>query len=117
MAEQLLDDESESLIRKVIERAKEGDMSALRLCLERILPPRRDRPVHFEIPKLNSADDAGKAMAAITAAVACGHLTPTEAAELSNVIGSYVKVLEANEFEQRLRALEEQSFVGRTHAP
>jgi Family of unknown function (DUF5681) len=70
IAEQLLDGEAETLIRKAIEKAKRGDMVALRLCLDRIVPPRRDRPVHFTIPELNSAADASKAMAAITAAVA-----------------------------------------------
>ena len=106
LAEQLLDGEAEALTRKVIEAAKGGDMVALRLCLDRILPPRRDRPVHFTIPVLNSADNASKAMAAITTAVASGELTPTEAAELSSVIAAYVKVVESVEVEKRLCALE-----------
>lgn len=45
-------------------------------------------------------------MAAITAAVASGELTPTEAAELASVITAYVKAIEATEIEQRLQALE-----------
>jgi hypothetical protein len=57
------------------------------LCLERIVPPRDDRPVHFEIPSLSSAGDESKVMAAITAAVAGGELTPSEATELSRVLG------------------------------
>ncbi len=106
IAEQLLDGEAEEIIRKVIKKAKQGDMTALRLCLDRIVPPRRDRPVHFTIPVLNSADDASKAMAAIAAAVACGQLTPIESAELSNVVEVYVRAIEARDFEARLRALE-----------
>ena len=108
IAEQLLDGEAETLTRKAIELAKRGNMVALRLCLDRIVPPRRDRPVHFTIPGLNSVDDASKAMAAITVAVARGDLTPSEAAELSRVIETYVKAIEVTEIEQRLRALEEQ---------
>ena len=68
---------------------------------------RRDRPVHFVLPPLISADDASQAMAAITTAVACGELTPTEAAEMSGVIAAFVKALETSEIERRLRALEE----------
>ena len=78
-AEQLLDGEATTITRKAIELAKLGDMVAVRLCLDRIVPPRRDRPVHFALPPLNSADDAGKAIAAIATAVASGELTPTEA--------------------------------------
>jgi hypothetical protein len=96
----------QTLVRKAIERAKSGDMVALRLCLDRIVPPRRDRPVYFTIPVLNSAADATKAMAAITSAVASGELTPIEAAQLSCVIETYVKAIEATEIERRLQALE-----------
>jgi len=112
LAEQLLDGEAEAMLRTVIEKAKQGDMVALRLCLDRIVPPRRDRPVHFTIPALNSADDASKAMAAVTVAVACGELTPTEAAELSRVIETYVKAIETSEIERRLKILEQRQFTG-----
>ena len=110
-AEQLLDGEVEAIVRKAIEKAKRGDASALRLCLDRLVPPRRDRPIRFELPELASANDASKAMAAITTAIARGELTAAEAAELSNVITAYVKAIEATEIERRLQALEA------SHAP
>jgi len=112
LAERLLDGEAEAMVRTAMEKAKQGDMIALRLCLDRILPPRRDRPVHFSIPALHSAQDASKAMAAITTAVACGELTPAEAAELSRVIETYVKALETSEIERRLKILEERQLTG-----
>ena len=112
LAERLLDGEAEAMVRTVIEKAKEGDMIALRLCLDRIVPPRRDRPVHCTIPELNSAEDASKAMAAIAAAVSRGELTPTEAAELSRTIETFVRALETTEIERRLKVLEERQFSG-----
>ncbi len=108
VAEQLLDGEAEALTRKVIEAAKGGDMVALRLCLDRILPPRRERPVRIKLPELGSASDASRAMAAVTAAVARGELTPAEGGELARLVESHVRAIEATEFECRLRALEEQ---------
>jgi len=42
-----------TITRKAIELAKRGDLVALRLCLERIVPPRRDRPVNFTLPEIN----------------------------------------------------------------
>jgi hypothetical protein len=110
MAEQLLDGEAETITRKVIELAKQGDLTALRLCLERIVPPRRERPVTFTLPEINSVDHATKAMATITTAVANGELTPAEAVELSRVIEGYVKALEGTEIERRLRLLEERAM-------
>jgi hypothetical protein len=50
--EALLDGEAKAIARKAVEKALEGDMAALRLCLERLLPPRRDRPVVFDLPKI-----------------------------------------------------------------
>ena len=105
-AEALLDGEAEALTRKVIELALGGDGTALRLCLDRILPPRRERPVRFTLPPLAGAGDAVAAMAAITAAVAAGEISPGEATELSRLVQGYVAALEASEFDQRLRAIE-----------
>jgi hypothetical protein len=109
IAEQLLDGEAETITRKAIELAKQGDLTALRLCLDRILPPRRDRSVHLKIPALNSTADASRAMAAIISAAGQGELTPTQAADLSRVIEIAVKAIEATEIERRLRVLEEAS--------
>ena len=49
-AEALLDGEAETLARKAVEMALAGDTTAMRLCLERIMPIRRDRPVSFAMP-------------------------------------------------------------------
>ncbi|MGA8649639.1 MAG: DUF5681 domain-containing protein [Xanthobacteraceae bacterium] len=52
LVEQLLDGEAEAHMRKLIEKAKHGDTGALRLCIDRIMPPRRERPVNVELPPL-----------------------------------------------------------------
>jgi hypothetical protein len=107
--EALLDGEAETLSRKAVELAKGGDMQALKLCLERILPPRKDRPVYFTLPELTGASDAAKGFAAIVQGVAAGNLTPSEAGELSKLVDGFARSLEAAEFEARLRALEEKA--------
>jgi hypothetical protein len=105
-AEALLDGESEELTRKAIELAKGGDTTALRLCLERLIPARRDKPVNFDLPPVQTADDAAKAIAAILQAVAGGEISPSEGAEVARLLEGYVKTLETAEFERRLAALE-----------
>ena len=105
-AEALLDGEAEALTRKVIGLALAGDLLALRLCLERILPPRRDRPISIALPSLVTALDGVRAMASITAAVARGELTPNEAGDLSALVSVYVKAIEAGELEKRVATLE-----------
>jgi hypothetical protein len=75
-AETLLDGEAEALTRKAVTLALGGDALALRLCLDRVIAPRRDRPVQFALPPITDVADVAKAMAAITAAVADGAITP-----------------------------------------
>jgi len=70
--EQLLDGEGEALTRKVIELAKKGDLFALRLCMERLLPPRKERVVNFALPKVAAAQHALAAFAAILEAIGEG---------------------------------------------
>jgi Family of unknown function (DUF5681) len=106
LAEAMLDGDAEAITRKLIEKATEGDTTALRLCLERLLPPKRDRPVTFDLPKIETAADAVKASSSVLAACAAGDLSPGDAAEIMKLISSHTRVLETNELEARLAALE-----------
>jgi hypothetical protein len=54
----LLKANARELIEKAIEMAKNGDGPALRLCIDRLAPARKDRPVWFDLPKMNEARDA-----------------------------------------------------------
>jgi len=105
-AEALLDGEAEGLTRKCIEAALNGDGAAMRICMDRILPARKERPVSFKVPPLKSAEDAAAAMAAITEAMAEGELSLGEAEAASALVERFVRTLEAGEFEKRLKALE-----------
>ena len=105
-AEALLEGEAEALTRKLIERALEGDTTALRICFDRILPPCRERRLNFELPPLACAEDSVKAMAAIAAAVSAGEITLSEAAAVSKLIDGFIRALEVHDIDQRLKFLE-----------
>jgi hypothetical protein len=107
VAEALLDGEAERITRKAIERALEGDTTALRLCLERLIPARRDRPITFELPPVETAADAAKAIGSVLTAVAAGEVTPQEAAEVASLIETYAKALEIRDLESRIATLEQ----------
>ena len=107
--EVLLDGQAQALTQKAIDLALTGDIPALRLCLDRILPPRKDRPVNFTLPTINSAQDAAAVVSSVLAAVAAGELTPADAAEVGKLIDSYVKAYEIAELAERLERLEKMS--------
>jgi hypothetical protein len=102
----LLDGEAERITRRAVALALEGDGAALRLCLERIAPPRRDAPVTFALTPMTTALDAANAAAAVLGAVAEGELTPGEGAHVMALIETYRRTLETTELEARVWALE-----------
>jgi hypothetical protein len=104
--EELLDGEAAALTRKAIELAKAGDMQALRLCMDRLAPPRKDRHITFELPAIKSVADSVQASSALLLAVASGEITPSEAAEVGRLIDGFVKAIEVSDIQARLERLE-----------
>jgi hypothetical protein len=104
--EGLLDSEAEALTRKVIELALAGNMAAIRLCFERLLPPRRDRGVAFDLPKIESAADAVAASGAVLESCAAGTLSPSEAVEVMRSIETHLRAIELRQIETGMTALE-----------
>ena len=103
----MLDGEADALTRKAVDMALHGDTTALRLCLERIAPPRKDTTVQFECPSITSAVEAAEAAAAVLGAVAQGDLTPSEGSRVMALIEAFRRTLETSAFEARISALEE----------
>jgi hypothetical protein len=110
--EALLDGEAEKLTRKAIDLGLAGDILALRLCLDRIAPPRRDRPLAFSMPPLRSAADAPAARAAILDAVASGEIVLSDAEGLARLVATFAQAWEIHDCERRLRALEARDATG-----
>jgi hypothetical protein len=105
----LLDADAKAITEKCIELAKSGDSVALRLCMERLVPPRKERAVCFEMPPLEKAADCIPVMAAIMRGVAEGDLTPAEAAALSKILDSYTRAVELADLAERIAKLEQQN--------
>ena len=106
--EALLDDESETLMRRVIGLAKMGDDVAMRLVFARMLPPRRDRPVPLELPRIESEADARRASGDVIAALGSGEITPQEAEQLLRVIAGAAMVMQSSGMSERMKWLQEQ---------
>jgi len=90
----LLAGESEALTRTAVDLALAGDPTAMRLCIERILPRCRERAVNFTLPPIESTDDISAAMQAVTAALARGDITPGEAATIAAVVETFARAID-----------------------
>ena len=106
VVEHLFDEHAKTIVQQLIRLAEQGDPTALRLCLERIIPPLRERPLQFALPPIETPADAVAAIAAIIAGIADGSLSAAEGLDLARMVGIFVETLvlarhEAQETEKR----------------
>jgi hypothetical protein len=102
----LLDGEGEAITRKAIELAKAGDSTAMRLVIERLIPPTRERRVNLTLPKVTTASDVTGAIGAVLEAVASGELAPGEGQAIAGLLEAQRKSIETVQLEARVAELE-----------
>lgn len=106
MVQSIMERGAQEIAEAVVGLAKEGDLSAARLVLERLLPPAKERPIALTLPDTGSAEGIAQAQAAILQAVAAGDLLPGEGTALAGIVEARRKAVETHELEQRISALE-----------
>jgi hypothetical protein len=106
VAAALLEGEAEELVRKAVELAKAGDVPMLKFLLSRFLP--RERLIKFELPAMESADDAVEALGSVLHAVSEGEISPSEGAAVAALIRSYSQAIDLADVVKRMDALEAQ---------
>ena len=116
-AEQLFDTHAENIVRELINLALRGDPTALRLCLDRISPPLRERPPEFALPPIETPADAVAGIAAVVAGIADGSLTAAEGLQLARMLRIMVETLILAGREERASGREEGDAQGRTGPP
>ncbi len=107
--ENLLEGEAEALTRKAIDKALDGDMAALKLCLVRIAPPRKYREVTFALPELTKLGDVVNALSGVLEAVSTGQMTPEEGLSVARLFETQRRLIETEILEARLTQLEERT--------
>jgi hypothetical protein len=107
LAEKLMADDAKDIVQAVLNAAKGGDMTAARMVLDRIAPPRKGRPVEFDLPPIEAPGDLVPTIEAVVSAMAAGELTPDEASDVAAVIEVQRRTIETLEIERRIAALEE----------
>jgi hypothetical protein len=111
LMEAMLEGEAHELTRKAIELGLAGDTQALRLCLDRLMPPGRDRLVHFELPPIRGFDDVPAGMVSIISAISEGKITPQEGEVISRILAEHAKIITSQDVERRLQKLEKGSPI------
>ena len=107
LAEAMLEGEAVELMRQAIDLAKAGDIAAIRLCVERLVPRRVERCIEFEMQSISEPKDAVAALSQIVVGIGRGELTASEAHSLVSVVEASLKAIEVLDLDQRLATLEE----------
>jgi hypothetical protein len=106
VAESMFDREAADIIDRLIRLAKGGDVAAIRICIDRICPRQRERPVSLELPPMTTPADAVAAMGAIVQAIGDGDIDAHEAAGLAKVVAGFSQTIANTELEQKLEKVE-----------
>jgi hypothetical protein len=111
--DEVLGKSGQAILTKLVVQALQGDSTAMRLCVERLLPARRQAPVKFKLPRICSASDVNTAFEHLLQSVARGQLTPAEGQTIGTVLDARRRAIETEELAQRIRTLE---LKGEEHA-
>jgi hypothetical protein len=91
----------DGLTRKAVELTLAGDVTALRLCLERLVPPCREAPVNLDLPRLETRADAARVLSFLLAEAGRGEVTPGEAEKLAQLVSEHHKAVQLTEIEEK----------------
>lgn len=89
---------------QLITKAKAGDMAAIRLVAERVCAPIKSTEQAAEI-ELAGETLTDKAMS-VLAALGTGEIAPGQASQLLQGLGALAKIVETDELQRRIAALE-----------
>ena len=93
----LLEGDLKAITQKCIAAAKAGDLTAIKLILDKFLPAAKELPVTLKLPKVDGVADIPKALGAIIKAVADGELTTEQGQSLAAMLEAYRKGIETTE--------------------
>lgn len=103
----LLEPHAGELVQKLVDLAKAGDTTALRICIDRLIPPLRASDAPIQVPGLEgSLTDQGKT---VLAAIGSGRFTPDTGSTLLQALGTLARIVEVDELEKRVKKLEDAS--------
>jgi hypothetical protein len=101
-----LEKDGKKIIENIKAMALKSDPTAMRLCVERLVPVMRPPLKRFMLPPVDTAERLKEALSAVVQAVANGVVSPQEGEAMARIIETQRKNIEVGEFEARLKALE-----------
>lgn len=106
MVTALMEEGAREIAQTVVDQAKDGNLMAARIVLDRLAPPVRERSIELELPDTSTAAGIANAQQTVLEAVGRGELTPSEGQVMAGILEARRKALETDELIARIKALE-----------
>ena len=106
MVQNLLEGAAENIARRAAQLAEEGNVAAIRICMNRLSPLGQHNPVAFELPPIHSPQDCLRATSAILTGIASGDIAPSAALQIARLIDVHLRAISTNDLEARMTKLE-----------
>jgi hypothetical protein len=108
-ADRLLAEYAESIVKKIIVKALQGDPTAMRLCMERLSPPEREARIKLKTPMVKTVEGVKQALATVIAAVGREQISPSQGEMFGRLLEAQRRGIESLELEQRIEKLEDRT--------
>lgn len=105
-----LEGDSVKIIQSIARRALKADPTAMRVCMERLLPVSRTR---FKLGPVETPAHLTSATSDVTQAISQGDLSAREGESVARVIETQRRNLELQSIEDRVKVLEEKLAEGK----
>ena len=112
--EALIEGQGEEIINTIIASAKDGDMTAAKALLDRLVPTRKSSPPAISLSPAASTTHLEGALFEVFNHLADQNLAPEEAAQITSVIASHIKLHETLKLEDRILQLEQKIGIAKT---
>jgi len=98
---------ADDIVAALVGKALEGDVSAARALLDRVLPSLKAEAAPVHVPGLAGAGSLAERAESVLQAVGAGDVPPDVAAALVAAVGALARIHELDEIERRIATLEE----------
>jgi hypothetical protein len=97
----------DAIIDKAKLMALSGDRTAMRLCMERLIPVPKAPESRFRLPnEMKTPADLMNVLPSVIKETSKGHLSASEAESIARVVDTHLHTMDRGEFDERIRALE-----------
>lgn len=111
--QELLEQHAVNITKRCIAEALKGEKTALRLCMERLLPARRANYIRMSLPAIDTLQDLERAAEKVLQGIGRGKMRLEEGEPLMRMLESRSRLIATAELEQRLEKLEAASGLKR----